>query len=176
MKIENEYSSFEENMPVVVAATRMTNERLFNKFLKAAEDKTVIIEKEGYYKVNNQGLPAYMVLNDADLVVSNKEDIIREISEKGSLSENVTQADYSDILTKNPICFYLNLDSRTYSNEMQKFIEDEMDGSIEMGLKTFGDKLKSLSFSASLEEWELRMELTEEDEYSLYTLLSQVDK
>jgi len=59
---------------------------------------------------------------------------------------------------------------------MQQFIDKEMNEKLEMGLETFGAKLKSLSFSANLEEWEIRLDLNDDDEYSLYTLLSQINK
>lgn len=170
-----EISDFEENLPVVVAATRMNNKSMFSQFLDVAEQREALTKKDEYYIVKNRGIPAYMVLYDQDLVVSNREEIIIEISEKGKIDENVTRAEYSDILTQNPICFYLNLDAGSYSEDMQDFIDEEMGEQIEMGLETFGSELKSLSFSANLEEWELRLELTEKDEYSLYTLLSQID-
>ena len=173
---DGEIYDFKENMPVLVAATRMKNESLFGQFLEVAEQENALKKKDEYYVVQNRGLPAYMVLYNQDLIVSNREDIIIEISEKGKIDENVTLAEYSDILIQDPICFYLNLDAGTYSEDMQDFIDEEMGERVEMGLETFGSKLKSLSFSANLEEWELRLELTEEDEYSLYTLLSQIDK
>ncbi len=167
---------FEKDILVVTGATRMKNEILFRKFLDMAEEKGAVQEKNGYYMVKNKGIPAYMVLNNKDLVVSNKEETIKEITEKGRMEDNVTKAEYSEILTNNPICFYLNLDASSYSHEMQEFIDREMNEKLEMGLETFGASLKSLSFSANLEEWELRMDLNEDDNYSLYTLLREVDR
>ncbi len=166
----------EENMPVIVSATRMRNASWLNRFLEVAEEEDALVRKEKYYVVKSRGFPVYISVNNRDLIISNKEDIIIRISEKGKIEDNVTRTEYSDILIQDPICFYLNLDAGSYSENIQDIIDHRMGEKVEIGLETFFSKLKSLSFSANLEEWKLRLELTEEDEYSLYTLLSQIDK
>jgi hypothetical protein len=154
----------------------MDNKDFFEKFLNLAENQSEVMDMGGYYSVNNQGIPMYMMLKDKDLIVSNEEKILKEISENGELEDNVTRAEYGDILTKDPICFYLNLDRKNYNEDFKDMLPGELDDEIAWGMDNFGEQLKSLSFSANLEEWEFRMELQNDDEYSLYTLLSQIDK
>ena len=81
---------------------------------------------------------------------------MREIVSNGELADNVLGADYADILTKDPVCFYVNLDAKKYSKDMQNYIEEKMGNEVNMGLKSYGKSLKSLSVTASLEEWEAK--------------------
>lgn len=171
-----EDEEFFEKIPRFVAASRMRNNDFFEKFLNLAENQSEVIDMGGYYSVNSQGIPMYMMLKDKDLIVSNEQEILMEISENGELEDNVTRAEYGTILTKNPICFYLNLDRKNYNKDFEDMLPGKMDDEIAWGMENFGEQLKFLSFSANLEEWEIRMELQNDEEYSLYTLLSQIDK
>jgi hypothetical protein len=116
-----------------------------------------------------------MTLNNNDLVVSSVEDIILEISSMGKIQEAVTKSDFSENLTKNPVCFFLNLDKETYSTEINDFIDKKGGTGLNMGVETFGEALKSLTFSANVEEWEFRIDLNNDSENSLYTLLKQTE-
>jgi hypothetical protein len=178
MEFEEEIDEeeFFEKIPIFVAATRMRNKTLFEKFLNMAENEAEVLDLGGYYAVNNRGIPVYIMLNDNDVIVSNKEELLKEISTDGELADNVTTSDYGSVLTKNPICFYVNLDESSFNENLDNMLPEKMDNDIVWGMEKFGKQLKSLSFSANLEEWEVRMELQNDDEYSLYTLLSQIDK
>jgi len=171
-----EEKDFFEKIPIFVAATRLRNKTLFEKFLNMAENEAEVLDLGGYYAVNNRGIPVYIMLKGNDMIVSNREEILKDISTNGELADNVTTSDYGSILTRNPICFYLNLDEGSFNKNLEDVLPEEMDDEIAWGMEKFGKQLKSLSFSANLEEWEVRMELQNDDEYSLYTLLSQIDK
>jgi hypothetical protein len=173
---KEEEMDIEEDLPSFVAATRMKNEDFFTRFLEVAEKEAEVTKINDIYVVNNNGIPVYLKLQEKDLILSNNRGVIEEIAEKGEISENVTDTDFGNILTKNPVCFFLNLDKESYSSELKNYIEEEMDSDIAKGYERFGDKLKSLSFSASLEEWEFQVVLMDNEENSLYTLLSQIDK
>ena len=106
----------------------------------------------------------------------NKLEFLLDILENGSAKENVLKSTHTDILTSNPICFYLNLDESTYTEDMQNFFSKKMGKKAEMGMKTFGSSLKSLTISANIEEWEFRIDLKDDSVNSLYSLLSQAEK
>ena len=156
-----------------VLATRLKNKVVFNKFIDLAKQKAEVTDKEGYYIIMKDEFPLFMTLNDNDLIVSGEEAIIREISSKGKLKENVTKVEFADNLTKNPVCFFLNLDNETYPKEINDFIAKEGGAELNMGIETFGEALKSLTFSANLEEWQFRIDLDDKSENSLYILLKQ---
>ena len=59
---------------------------------------------------------------------------------------------------------------------MRELFSEKMSDEIEMRLETFGSSLKSLSLSANVEEWDFKIELKDDSENSLYTLLNQADK
>jgi Domain of unknown function (DUF4836) len=159
-----------------ILATRLKNKIIFNKFIELAKQKTEVVEKDGYYIIIEDEFPLYMTLNNNDLVVSSVEEIILEISSKGKIKENVTKAEFSEILTKNPVCFFLNLDRETYPEEINDFIDKEGGSGLNAGMETFGKALHSLTFSANLEEWEFRIDLNNNSENSLYTFLKQSEK
>lgn len=176
-KYENDTVHIElEKLFTFVAATRMRNEKLFEDFLSMAKEEAEITEIDGYYSINNHGFPVYIILEGKDVIVSNNEEIMKEISQEGKIVDNVTKTDFGGILTKDPIVFFLNLDKDSYESEFEDLLDREFDPDIARGYETFGQKLKSLSFSANLEEWEIRLELKDDKENSLYTLLSQIDK
>jgi hypothetical protein len=158
-----------------VLAARLKNTTIFNKFIDLAKQKTEVIERDGYYIIIEDEFPLFMTLNNNDLVVSSVEDIILEISSKGKIQEAVTKSDFSENLTKNPVCFFLNLDKETYSTEINDFIDKKGGTGLNMGVETFGEALKSLTFSANVEEWEFRIDLNNDSENSLYTLLKQTE-
>ncbi|MCF8378811.1 MAG: DUF4836 family protein [Bacteroidales bacterium] len=175
--IEKEDLYFSTDMlPTVVFANRINNKKNFAGFLELAKTKAELQEKDGYFEVLNKGIPVYILVNDEDLVMSNNETIIREIIENNSVKVNVLKSTHAENLTNNPICFYLNLDESTYTEEMQKFFKGKMGGEMEMGMKTFGSSLKSLTISANIEEWEFRVDLKDDSVNSLYSLLSQAGK
>lgn len=175
LKIDSAFE-FGEKLPVVVGATRLKDKKIFDEFIEVLSKEMDIEKTEAYYSMENKGLPVYMLLHNKDLIVSNKKEIVEEIHKSGSLEENVTKTDFAPILSENPVCFFLNLDSDSYSSEIEDFIQKELDEDISEGYERFGEKLKSLSFSANLEEWNIRLVLKDSGENSLYTLLSQIDK
>lgn len=156
-----------------ILAARLKNKTVFKRFIDLAKQKTEVIEKDGYYILIEDELPLYMTLNNDDLVVSSIEGLIMEVSSKGKIKENVTNAAFSENLTRNPVCFFLNLDKGSYSKEINDFIDEEGGTGLNMGMETFGKALKSLTFSANVEEWEFRVDLNDQSENSLYTLLKQ---
>jgi hypothetical protein len=74
------------------------------------------------------------------------------------------------------VCFFLNLNRDSYTDEMKDYITEELPEEYSMGIESFGNKLKSLSVSGGLEDTEFRMTFKDDDEYSLYTILSQIDR
>lgn len=159
-------------LPTVVFANRIKDKKSFGKFLELAKTKAELQEKDGYFEIINKGIPVYLMVQDKDLILSNNELIIKEIAENGTPKENVSKSVHAEVLSNNPICFYLNLDESTYTDEMRNFFNGKMGGKAEMGLKTFGSSLKSLSLSANIEEWEFRVDLKDDSVNSLYSLLS----
>lgn len=164
-----------DGMPTGVYAARIKNPANFEKLISKAVEMNAINEKNGYYSISN-GIPVYLLKVKNDMVVSNDEDIIREIAETGKVKENVTTAPYQEILVSNPVCFFLNLNRDSYSDEMKEMLDKNLGNEYIKGVETFGNQLKSLTFSANLEEWEFRVDLVDNNENSLYTLLSQMDK
>jgi len=80
------------------------------------------------------------------------------------------------VLTRDPICFFVNLDANSYSNNFREYIREEMDQDLAAGIETFGESLKSISVTASLEEMKITLNMTEDGENSLYTMLKQFDR
>jgi len=165
-----------DHIPSIVFSGRINHKKSLEKFLSLAQEKAELKEKEGYYVVINKGIPVYLLVVQSDLIMSNNENIIRDIEKNGQAKENVTKSIHSENLTNNPICFYLNLDESTYTEEMQELFSKKLGKELEMGIKTFGSPLKSLSLSANVEEWDFKIELKDDSENSLYTLLNQADK
>lgn len=165
-----------KNIPFIVTAFRIKDKVFFDKFLSIAEHNPDVAINDGYYTVYPGVIPIYLILQGKDMILSNEEPVIKEIAARGEVEQNVTRTEYEPVLIKNTVCFYLNLDKRSYSRETGDYLQNEMGSSISSGFETFGDQLKSLTFSASLEEWEIRLDLRDTDEYSLYTLLSEMDK
>ncbi len=165
-----------DHIPSIVFSSRINHKNSFEKFLSLAQEKAELKEKEGYYVVINKGIPVYLLVIQSDLIMSNNENIIRDIEKNGQAKENVTKSIHSENLTNNPICFYLNLDESTYTEEMRELFSKKMGDKLEMGLETFGTSLKSLSLSANVEEWDFKIELKDDSENSLFTLLNQADK
>lgn len=165
-----------DNLPSVIFANRISNMKSFKGFLELAKSNAELQEKDGYFEVLNKGIPVYLLVVDKDLIMSNNKMVILEILENGSAKENVLKSAHTDILTSNPICFYLNLDESTYTEDMQNFISKKMRGKVEMGMKTFGSSLKSITVSANIEEWEFRIDLKDDSVNSLYYLLSKAEE
>lgn len=163
-----------EDMPGFVYAARIRNESSYDKFINLAETHSNMVDKGEYYEMW-QGFPAYITKVKKDMIISNSEDIIKEIIGKGKLKKNVTTAPYKNILTSNPVCFFLNLDKSTYTEDMQRYY-DEMTGKMPGVVDVVGPKLKSLTFSAELEEWEFRIDLKDNSENFLYAMLKEIDK
>lgn len=162
-------------LPGAVYAARIKNESSFERLIEKAGEMNGITEKEGYYSISN-GIPVYMVRVKKDMVVSNNEEFIKEIVENGKISKNVTTAPYSDILVSNPVCFFLNLNRDSYSDEIKEMLDENLGDNYKKNAEKFGKQLKSLTFSANLEEWEFRVDLVDTEENSLYTLLKEMDK
>ncbi len=165
-----------DNLPSVIFANRINDMKSFGEFLELAKNLAELQEKDGYFVVLNKGIPVYLLVVEKDLILSNNEMVILDILENGSAKENVLKSAHTDILTGNPICFYLNLDESTYTEDMQNFFTKKIPGKAEKGMKTFGSSLKSLTVSANIEEWEFRIDLKDDSVNSLYSLLSQAEK
>lgn len=167
-------SSFSKNIPVFVGAVRLQNEKAWTILTQKLEEETGITQKNGYYSLAENFAPVFMTEKDKNVIISNSEDYIVEIVKTGEIKDNVTGTSFADILTKDPICFYVNLDAKNYSKEMQDYIEERMGSEVNMGIESFGKSLKSLSVTANLEEWEFRIELNNTEENSLYALLKDL--
>ena len=172
LETEN-FSINSDLIPSLVFSARINHKSSFEKFLSLASEKAELKEKEGYYEVINKGIPVYMVVVQSDLILSNNETIIEDIEKNGLAVDNVTKSIHADNLSNNPICFYLNLDESTYTEEMYELFSKKMGEEIEMGMKTFGESLKSMTVSANIEEWEFKIELKDDSVNSLYSLLNQ---
>jgi len=173
---QNEGKITEKDLPSFVAAIRMKDKNFFQDFLKLATEQSEIVQISSYYRIKNQGIPVCLFLAGNDLIISSAEEVIKEIAQNGRINENVTKTDFSNILTKNPVCFFLNLDPESYSEDLKNFIDEELNNEIAENYKRFGDAIKSVSFSANMEEWEIHVEMMSDRENSLYTLLRQLDE
>ncbi len=161
-------------VPVITAAARLAKPAIFQKFLDKAVSEEELEKSGDFYKTPG-GPEIMMMVAGNDLIVSNHKENLEEIVSKGQISDNVTKADYAQVLTENPVCFFLNLDQESYSGDLQEYIDEEMSRSMRNNIKTFGKELKSLSFSANIEEWQIRLRMQNEEDYSLETILSQID-
>ena len=171
--IESENISV-DGLPTAVFASRIKNTKNFEDFFDKAKEEAEFTEKEGYYQVAN-GIPAFMVITGKDLVVSNNEEIIREIASEGKLKENVTLSEFGNKLSSNPVCFFLNLNRDSYTEEMKQMLDEKFPRDIPLEMDKISKGLESLSFSANLEEWEFRVDIKNKEQNFLYTLLSQLD-
>ncbi len=164
-------SSFTKNTPVFVGALKLKNEKVWTVLTEKLKEETGLTEKDGYYIVREKMLPLFLAEKDKNIIISNSEDYIKEIALNGQMEQNVLSAKFAGILTKDPVCFYVNLDQDSYSQEMQDYIGEKMGDEANMGFESFGKSLKSLAVTANLEEWEFRLELKNDTDNSLHTLL-----
>lgn len=161
-------------IPGFTGAARLAKPAIFQKFLDKAVSEEELEKSGDFYKTPG-GPEIMMLVAGNDLIVSNSRENLEEILSGGLIVDNVTKAEYSEVLTEDPICFFLNLDQESYSGDLKEFIDEEMSGGIRNSVQTVGKELKSLSFSADIEEWQIRLRMKNQDDYSLETILSQID-
>ncbi len=164
-------SSFTRNIPVFVAALKLQNENAWKALTQKLKEESGLTEQNGYYSLSVKLLPLFLAEQDKNLIVTNSETYIREIASQGQVQQNILSADFAPVLTSRPVCFYVNLDRKSYSKEMEAYLEEKMGANVHSGVESFGKSLKSLSLTANLEEWELQVELNDKENNSLYTLL-----
>ena len=169
-------SSFEKTTPVFMAVVKLRNEKAWTALTNKLKEESGIAEQDGYYSLEGYLAPVFIAEKDKNIIISNSKSHISEIASEGQLTENMLAAPFADILTKDPICLFVNLDTRTYSPEMHEYIDENIGRGVAKGIDSFGKTLKSLSVTANLEEWEFRLELKEDTENSLYALLKNVNE
>ncbi len=164
-------SSFARNVPVFMGAVRLKNQKAWEVLTEKLKEVNGITKHDGYYSLAEKFVRVFMAEKDNTVILTNSEEYIQEITSDGQIQPNVLEAPFAKILTKDPICIYLNLDSESYSQNMQDYIEENIGDEMNMGMESLGKSLKSLSVTANLEEWEFRLELSNTSDYSLYALL-----
>jgi len=175
--IYHETDSLDNEDVEAVFAARIKNKKYFEKFLSLIHEKASIEDKGNYFMLKDDDQLLYFTTIEDDLIITSKEETLKTIIENGVMKDNVTQQDYAEILTENPICFYVNFKEGENSKKMLERFENGAVKSLPgMNVEDFGHKIESASFSANLEEWKLRIDLVNDEENSLYTLLRMEEK
>ncbi len=166
-------SSWSGNVPVFVAAVRLQNEQTWALMKEAFTKEKSITEENGIYSWK-KGIPLYLTENSHNIIITNSKPTASGIAGKGMIANNVLKAPYASVLTKDPLCFYVDLNAAEYPPEMKDYIQERMGTEINIGIESFGKTLRSLSVTANLQEWELTLELNDESENSLYAMLKNL--
>jgi hypothetical protein len=164
-----------KNIPVIVAAIQLNDEKLFNDFIGIIKNKETIMEKNGYYVIHAEEVPFFIGVKNQVVLLSNEEKYISGVVSSGTVKNNLLSLDISKKLFDNPICLYLNLDRDSYSDKVREYLNGEMDKSFAKGMKGFGSSLKSLTLSGNIEKSELQIELKDKSVNSLHAILKSLD-
>jgi hypothetical protein len=164
-----------KNIPIIVAAIRLNDDKILKDLLDLIKQKEPVIEKNGYYVINNEEVPFYLLVNKGIILLSNQEKYVNEIISTGKVNNNLESHEISKNLVKNPICIFLNLDRDSYSDKVKNYFGEEMDNSFAKGMGNFGASLKSLTINGGIEKTELRIELKDKSVNSLTALVKSID-
>ena len=167
---------FNFKIPVLVAAMKLSDEKLFSDFIDKVSQKATIQKKEGYYIINAEGVPFYIGITKNIILLSNQETYFSEAFSSGSLKNNLGDSDVSKSLVNYPICIFMNLDRDSYSEKVREYMDSEMDKKFARGMEGFGASLKSLTISGGIEKSEMRIEFKDHSANSLGILLKAIDK
>jgi len=166
----------DKNMPILVAAMQLNDEKIFTDFLKLVMQNKSLEEKQGYYIVHAENTPFFILIKNKIILLSNHEKYITEIINSGKIENNLFSQDISKALIDYPVCVYLNLDRDTYSEKLRNYFNTELDQTFAKGMGNAGASLKSLTLSGSIEKTEVRIELKEKSVNSLHAILKALDK
>jgi len=164
-----------ERIPVMVAAMQINDEELFTNFIDLIKKEEPISEKKGYYVIPSEGSPFYLGVKDKVILLSNEEKYISEIVSTGGLKNNLLSLDISKKLIDNPICVFMNLDKSSYSDDVNDYLQKEMDARLAMGLEGLGKSLKSLTLIGNIEKTEIRIEMKDKSVNSLHLILKSME-
>lgn len=171
----NENNPEFSKIPLVVAALQINDEMVFSELVNFIKLQTPVIEKDNYYVIIENDLPLFLGQKNKVIVFSNEEKYLTEILSEGELKNNILSLDISKNLIDNPICFYLNLDKESYSQEMNDYLRDEMDKGLSMGLDGLGTSLKCLTLTGNIEKTEVRIDFKDKSVNSLHAILRSME-
>lgn len=165
------------NSPLFHFAGKLSDKEGFTEVLETAVQQGIIQYKEGYYCIDRMGLQRYACIQNDFFIASNVEEYILEICKTGVLHQNLLKTELASSLIEKPVSMYINMDMGAIKNQgWAGQIDDKIRNRLPGNTGEIVKGLKALWFRGDLEEWDIRLDLRNSDENSLYLLLKEMDQ
>ncbi len=157
-------------MPVFTATLSIKNKQK----LIALMDTLMPKGAEGFWKLQKGGASAFFVAESkTGFTITNDMHIAQTIAAGKSLAELPQPS--KDLASKNPYCFYMNLDPKKLPTALNEYMKEEV-GMTWTKAMQYLSMFKDMQMTGDLKEARLDINMTESGDNSLYRLFEQADK
>jgi len=182
---ESEPDTITISVPNIIIAFTVKEDlmkKLLTEATKKIEENPMVSQMTGitmidssYYKFRGK-FDMVMAFTNGVGFVSSNEDFIKKVADGNYKPGKKIQGDFSEMLSNYPFSGFMNLQTDKLPENTTGLMADAMGGEMQFGMfKNFMGLFKDARFFVKDYKAEMKITLTEDDEYALYKILERID-